>query len=268
MIIFVHIPKCAGTSFSKMIEDSYSSKFQHVHEIEDWSIKNGSIYDSYINGDRLDFVPDYCHSHFCHGFHKLFPTEDYDYITFLRDPITRTRSAIRFNAARVKKRGNPGIWSDDMFCDLYNKYEKNRDSYRFIESLIENNIMCNQMTKQLSGIAEITNTSLSRELQQSANWFPPYYREKTPYSEDSMERMLELAIENLRTYSFIGFQENMKYSLNRFKNKFPKIKTTVVENKLKSTTKKQFEFEKEDYSVIEEMNKYDIKLYEAAKEMI
>ena len=268
MIIFVHIPKCAGTSFSKMIESNCKNKFQHVHEIEDWSSSNQDIYQHWLMGKQIDLNPDYCHSHFCHGFHKFFDTEDYDYVTFLRSPVSRVKSAIRFNAARVEKKGNPGIWADDKFCDLFSQYKKNKNSYNFIEKLIENNIMCNQMTKQLSGFANLENISLTKELKRSAIWFPPYFHEKKAYSEEQMEIMLQCAIDNLKSYSFIGLQEDMKGSLKRFKNAFPKVKTEPVYDKLKSTNNKQFNFKEEDIELLEEMNKYDIRLYEAARELI
>jgi len=82
-----------------------------------------------------------------------------------------------------------------------------------------------------------------------------------------MEIMLQCAIENLKNYSFIGLQEDMKGSLKRFKKKFPDIKTTVIHDKLK-ITKKKFKFKKSDHDLIAKMNKYDIRLYEAAKELI
>ena len=122
------------------------------------------------------------------------------------------------------------------------------------------------MTHQLSGQTHLDDIILSDEMKNSALWFPPYFRVKN-YRETSLNIMLNCAVDNLKDYTFIGLQEDMEGSMKRFKESFPKIKVTKDPNKHKSTSSKFFNTTENDLEVLEEMNKWDIKLYAAAKDM-
>ncbi len=197
---------------------------------------------------------------------------DVRYITFLRDPVERTLSAIRFNIERVEKnRGkkrNPGMFADKAFQMIYEDYVSDKRSVDFfLDTLYEQNILRDQMTKQLSGMATLSNISLSQELKDSALWFPPYFHELESYSEPAMEMMIEAALNNLKEYDFIGIQEDMEDSMERFKAAFPHFRMEP-KGKFKSTDKSSFKVTEKHLDIIKEMNRYDMRLYKKAKELI
>lgn len=266
MIIFVHIAKTAGTSFNKMIEDNFSNKFKSTEEIEDWSREYGSIYDAFQSGGKVGYHPEYCDAHFGHGFHRLFDC-DYKYVTMLRDPVDRTISAIRFNAHRVP-RNNPGIFADSVFQSLYTHTYKNNKPQTFVKNLQQHNILCNQMTKQLSGLMNLDDISLSQELKNTALWFPPYFHEKRLYSDVEMSNILDAAIANVEKYAFVGIQERMQSSMLRFGKIFPKLNIKAITSRHKASQNRYLNVNKSVIATIKDMNKYDIMLYEHFKDKL
>jgi len=265
MIIFVHIPKSAGTSFNRMIERNFSYTFDFDRGMEKWSINNRNILDAFLDGQKIGVKPDYCRGHFAHGFHNIFEYDlEFNYITFLRNPVERTISAIRFCADRMP---SMGLFGDDEFHKAYNLNYKDKNNKRgaisFLEVCLEKNMFGNVQVKQLSGLANLKNISLNHDEQISARWFSPYHREFEPYSESQMQEMLDAAIDNVEKYAFVGFKEDMSGSLGRFESTFPDLKLKRHRSRFKSSKSRYFNgLTKKAYVLLNEMNKYDIKLCE------
>ena len=91
-LIFLHIPKCAGTTFHRILERIYEGEKgfllekvgeKHTHE------QFAELTDSEL--ESLSLV----RGHLEYGFHKNLPGS-WRYITFLRDPVKRVESFYRY----------------------------------------------------------------------------------------------------------------------------------------------------------------------------
>ena len=87
-LIFYHIPKCAGTSFTDILQKSFTNSYR-FHSYTDWS-KNYSPTEREIS----------ISGHSSLGAHELFSNFAPYYITFLRDPVERILSHYRQETKR------------------------------------------------------------------------------------------------------------------------------------------------------------------------
>jgi len=261
MIIFTHIAKTAGTSFAASIRDCYSNRFE-FEEMETYSRNNKLITECFENKEKIDVESDFVHSHIPYGFHSIFNTEDYKYITILRDPIKRCVSSIRHSA---KIRNTKGLVGDDVFANLFRHQNSDTD---FINSLRENEINCNIMTKQLSGM-NYKDVITDPNMKLQAQYYMPYSHCCRSYTDDEMKEMLGAAKRNLDTYAFIGLQDRFEESLRKYEDVFS-CKTKKVSKKLKSTrgTMDLSSIDKDSIDCLNDMNKYDIELYDYVLERL
>jgi len=137
LLVFVHLPKCAGRTFSAILDKWFLSA---VGDASRGCYATGTIYGQYLGSgkgeaaaavkrDRTDLA--YLRGHLPYGVHAGFDLEPV-YVTFLREPLARSRSHFAFGAER-------GGWTlDTPFADV----------------VARGGIADNPMTRQLAGLTD------------------------------------------------------------------------------------------------------------------
>ena len=249
MIIFTHIPKTAGTSINKNILRKQLSPIER-----DFEVKKGKTFADYLFGNKtFKNIPKYVAGHFPYGIHRCFNTKYYSYFTFLRNPIDRWISHFRY--ALICANG-----------EIKRLYKEEKDIERFLDRCLEEEMVCNVMTKQLSGLENPSDLILRKKhIKQGSYYVPSACAGKRKYSDDEMKNMLRVANENLRLkYDFIGLQENYANDIVRF-CKYYQLKVPK-ENKRFRVGKKddglgEILSRKHIRDKIDELNRYDNSLY-------
>lgn len=160
MIVFTHVPKCAGL----LIRESILKKNCHLmtyRELQSKFIPKDYLSSYLYNSDNtFSNNPECLTGHFPHGIHKLFDIadEDVSYFTFLRDPVKRWLSNFYFyqNIQYVRVPGNE-------YTKLFDR--ANRNFKNFLELSIKENWTSNAMVRQFSGsenIEEIEKRTIKR----------------------------------------------------------------------------------------------------------
>lgn len=256
MLIFTHIPKTAGTSIIKNILRKYVYKHDRDFEVEE-----GKTFGDYLfGGKKFSNIPKCISGHFPFGIHRCFKTDDFSYFTFLREPISRWKSHFFYSLQ---------CDNNDVIKRLYKKM-KDEKFEDFLQACLDNEVVCNVMTKQLSGLEEPYMLRLTDKHKITGTYYvPSLCYSRYLYNKDDMELFLKAAKDNLQQYyDFIGFQDNYKKDVKRF-CKFYKIKYSGSGEKFRISKKnKKFNklFEKSEIQQkLIELNKYDLELYEFAK---
>ena len=227
VVIFVHIPKTAGTTLKHIIQ----FQFQPNNVFEFYRRKTKSQIEKYNNFSEAQKkqIKLVCgHSGF--GLHE-FLQRPCTYITFLRDPLDRVVSIYYY----FKRRG----WYKDVTLKDFVQ------TYKGVH---------NGMTNYLSG--ETLKVQLA----------DPSSREKVN-SQCSDEIKFELAKKHLKqNFKAIGLTERFDESLILFKKKLgweiPFYKKSNVSTNRTSIR----DVPKETLRLIEKFNEFDIQLYEFAKD--
>jgi hypothetical protein len=89
-LIFFHIPKCAGTSFTASLQEHFP-KHLMVHNLHHWL----NLHQAMGNGDLAIYQTLSIAGHASWGVHEILKDFDCYYITFLRNPIDRILSHYR-----------------------------------------------------------------------------------------------------------------------------------------------------------------------------
>lgn len=254
MIIFTHIPKTAGTTFHTIAESSYNNNL----------CKKDIRKMSYKMGDKISFTPSYVGGHLPYGLHRLFPDSNFKYVTFLRNPVDRYISCFNHVHKKVFSRKRGSILLEEIY--------KENDLHISVEKF-NNYMSCdNSMTKFLSGyfdyersfynlsncIRIIKNNSKKCRINIFVNL------ECDDKFESNGDFWLNKAKENLKKYYFVGFQEAFRKDVKFF---FDKENMFFDKNMLDQRHKKTDNYfksklkDKSVYSFIENINKWDIMLY-------
>lgn len=90
-LIFMHIPKTAGTSLRNMLLSSFGTNKLIIADVPDPFDYEGTL--RYVSSKIKKFPEAHAIiGHFMYGIHEAIPTDKYKYITFLRDPVERILS--------------------------------------------------------------------------------------------------------------------------------------------------------------------------------
>lgn len=219
MIIFTRITRTGTTSFWHGVKDNFNGGktcWQKEDFAKEQYRKIGGLMKALADGRKFKLVPDMFSHHLPYGVHKLFSTNDYHYLAFLREPISRTISAIKFAQALTYDKAY------DHFLETTNFFRGQlflqgfvRDIGRtgddesvglLLENCLKAGTCCNVMTKQLSGMEKPFDIQ-STYAWPSGNIYSINHTTRY-YTKKEMKVLLQAAKDNLATYSFVGFQEN------------------------------------------------------------
>lgn len=220
------MPKAGGSTFRQILYNQY----KHLNKDEIYTINRTKETEIFLNlsESKLKKIK-LLIGHMPFGLHKNL-NNNFNYITFLRDPIERVISAYFYNKENE---------SSDVFEQINSK---NLSLYDYLLNNIEPWSM-NAMTKHLYGCNQ------------------------QQFKENCTENMFNEAINNLNShFIFAGIVEEFNKSLIILKEKLnwtnPFYKSlNITKNKISKS-----EIDSNVIKLIMELNFFDIKLYNFAKE--
>ena len=225
-VIFIHIPKAGGnTLHSVLIRHFDRDKYYHIHQYG-VSFKENVLKFKGLP-DNVKEKYNYIRGHMGYGLDYDFNNFSVDYITMLREPVSRVVSNYYY------------ILNNRRDMAVYDKI-KNISLLEYVEKYNINNLQTRLLASN-NGLP-IDNKTLERG-------------------------DLFNAIKNLNNINFIGLIEKFDYSLLLLKEKYGLTNIQYVsKNKTHEKTKKK-EVSEKVKSRIAELNKFDIQLYKLAEEI-
>jgi Sulfotransferase family len=245
-LLFLHIPKTAGTTLHRIIEREYNPL--RIYTIEggaiDWSIDHFKKLPERRRG-TLSVVK----GHMSFGLHEFLPQRS-TYITFLRDPVDRCLSSYYYSM------GNP-------LNPFHDRIKREKiDVLTFLDAgYWHQNLQC----KMLAGIdrREYRPVELMRQMRRLGARPPGPELDRWSNAET-----LEKAKENLvRFFSFVGVSDRFSDGLVLLKHIFG-WKLPSYSNYRKSRARpKTATLDPGVLAEVERRNQFDRALYEFGKEM-
>lgn len=227
-LYFLHLPKTAGTSLDILFKVQYSKKDLHPWD----NIKFRELQDKYEKRELKPQPFKVLKGHYTYGIHDYFSgTDDYKYLTILRDPVARVKSHIR----QYLRMPNSYI---------YKEYQKDKNLYKLI-SENQNYGFSNLQTCWIAGV----NRAIPSE----------------------MESVYDKAIKNLsKDFIYVGivemFDESLFQIYKRTQWKYKPYYSSL--NKSSSKEVDDIQFDADTIKLIEDLNYYDIKLYNEYKKIV
>ena len=181
-LIFLHIPKTAGTTLNRIIDWQYSP----------FSIFTIDAHQVRATAERFKSLPErrrcrfrVVRGHLLYGIHEFLP-QGATYITLLREPVARVLSSYNFI-------------SRDPLNPLHRKFRKERLTVEDLIRLTPNrqNLQC----RFRAGIGAIRDVRMRRR------------SGRVTSGRICEKRMLDLAKENLRSFRVVGLCERFQESL-------------------------------------------------------
>lgn len=226
-IIFLHLPKAGGTTLRHIFYDQY----QYLKKGELYTINRTKETRDFLNlpqkeKDKIRVLV----GHFPFGLHEQLKGE-FQYVTFMRDPIDRAISAYYYNKGHQSS-------------DVYEIIRKNNFT---LGEYLDRNIepwSNNAMTKHFAGCT------------------------LDEFKKECTEEMFQSAKKNLLNHCIaLGLTERFDESLLVFKSV---LNWSLPKYERKNITPIKKEKEEEGKAIIEKiktLNRYDMELYEIGKEL-
>ena len=225
-LIFLHIHKCAGMSFQRVLLNLYGEPFVKRAFSYIFLNKKTRPISEFTKSDK------YYSGHFCFGAHRKLPTPA-TYITFLREPKKRLISLYNYS-----------FYNEESY---YHDLAKKSSIEEFLLKTAGPLEVDNGMTRFIAGCEN--------------NFFIPIM----PHWEVD-EQLFNKAKDNLdKFFGFVGILEHYDLSLLTFyklANAKPQPYIPLNPPRFKN---KHFAISEEDTKELLEKNKWDVALYEYAK---
>ncbi|MAG24881.1 hypothetical protein CMI47_04805 [Candidatus Pacearchaeota archaeon] len=248
MVIFLHIQKTAGSSVNKILEKQKKYKYWYKYRSD-------------------NSTPDMISGHIPYGIHKEFGVKKFSYFTFLREPIDRWISMFYFGIS------NPKSWKSSLFDKC------GQDLKKYLLWCLENELGCNIMVKQLSGLEDKKNVKkmvkgVSNEdypIDKDFGYYNMfgYTGRKERSSESHLQDMFAAAKHNIsKNIDFVGYQSNGFADQVRLCKHygFPALKKEVFVRKAKKRLTEEHDWDDPgNIALLREINKYDIKFFRFVK---
>ena len=198
-VVFLHIPKCGGTTLHDTLTSWYGKTMVHNE-------RHNGLYFNSIAGLARKIVfsvhYDYYSTQLIPGHKRM--------ISFLRDPKKRLISLYNFHRAHTEQVINQQNLQLARWANQYNIDEYfTRDEIRNHPAI--NNSMARYFSNIPQGIALPKNSQFR--------------------NNNNLEAMTEQALANIMTFYFIGFIENYSHSINTLAEKLGKIAPEKIEKK-------------------------------------
>ncbi|MBE9100646.1 sulfotransferase family 2 domain-containing protein [Vacuolonema iberomarrocanum] len=93
LLIFLHIPKCGGVTFHRILEKNFTADQTFSVDGQDpWTSIELFLKQSFSSLEQIRLIK----GHVLYGIHQFMPQKQFKYITFVRDPIARLDSLFRY----------------------------------------------------------------------------------------------------------------------------------------------------------------------------
>jgi len=246
MNIFTHIPRTGGTSLRFHLKKEMKGKpiLLEAHR---------KIFLNKKYNKNLFFLQ----GHIPFGIHNCLgkKKEGCRYFTFLRDPIDRWKSFFYLDIKRGKKPLKKILWDKKSGGTIDG----------FLGYSLRREIHSNIMVKQLSGMEKYSNINEKKGL-----WSYTWASRKKKYTHEEMMEMVDRAEYNvLNTYYFVGLISNYQRDTNLFCSKLGLKGFDISTLYRRPSSKNKVNFsEPRVVDTLEEINKYDIILYDRVKDKI
>jgi hypothetical protein len=231
---FLHIPKTGGTSLTKIIDQFYDNNEILPHKTWNELLANWPLDVSKIKLVR---------GHFGHGIHHIFGRDNMRYFTTLRNPVERTIS--QYHHMTVDR-----IHNNWVYKFPYYKIEKMLYKQPWLIS--------NKQVRHLAVDLDVIKLNPT---------LPFYYGVHEEFlKEKEWEKLFKIACENIDKFFFVGFLETFQESLDKLCDlmKWPR-QEIIHENKLPNRPETE-KMHKNLIKRVKEVNEWDFKLLEYAKE--
>jgi len=226
IVVGLHIPKTAGSSFKAILEKVYGKRYLWIPNVHTsyyaWveHVKREDLY-------NIDFI----YGHMPYGIHKFFPEDiKCNYITFLRNPIERLMSMYHLNM----KNNNPTVDNFLQWLGSYKIADIENGMTRIINGAMENLIdITNSLVTEKDylvaqqnlgdmyfvGTTEHFDSDL-KFLAEKLNWESIPEQEKLLYYPDRLSKkdLSTLDREKLRgsqLFDFLLWKEALEFSKTR-----------------------------------------------------
>ncbi len=281
LVLILRVPRTAGTYLWHSIKGNFGpgelwQKGLYEKQLfREQGDLHGALQKKYVFKE----TPEVFMGHFPWGVHRLFPTNDYHYVTFLREPITRLISLLYYamHITYSEEYGELLLDTGFMKKQMPLQYaleecldkETGEGMDKVLECCLDEEIMCNTMTKQLSGKEPFDNVRATYT-RKWLNYYPVNHSNFDKYSDTQMQTMLSYARSHLSHFAFVGFQERADTDIKALCDVFGweqrKLSTRMNVSKKRSPEITWGAFGGKVYNLLVEMNRYDLKLYEWARE--
>lgn len=233
---FMHIPKTGGTSLTSFLDSKYDSK--KILKPQTWE----KLFDTWPE----DFSQyDLIRGHFGCSIKNLFEPKKLRYITILRNPLYRSISQF-FHM---------------LYDGIHNNWRVNFP-YKNIKELLykEPNLISNIQIKYLTTDLILDKKNLPKK--RPFIFLEPYEN----LNQGQWEKLFYKACERLDSFYFVGFLEQFQESLDKLCDlmNWPSIDTRTLKKNQRRIRNEIID--KKSIKKIEELNKWDFKLYEYALE--
>jgi hypothetical protein len=237
-LLFLHLPKTAGSSLNKMLEDAFGQKeMPHFNSTLDLMQEPLRM--------KLPVVAGHVHYDVVR---TLQPGSSI--FTFLREPVERCISGFEFLRQR------PDAWTWEFAQNGLGGFY--RDPY--IRSIYEN-LQTRLLGLEL-GIPELWEEFSSGGLTSTEYFSRIETRMNAPATREDLER----AKRRLKNMAFYGFTESFDRDVTELFNQLGKPRPSIAKvNVTPGVPRKRESYSAEDLEIVASMNQYDLELYEFAQ---
>ncbi|MEC4986425.1 MAG: sulfotransferase family 2 domain-containing protein [Oscillatoria sp. PMC 1068.18] len=233
-LIFLHIPKAAGTTLSQILSRQYDS--EEIFKLQPNPYQRIAYFQSLSEAEKNKFI--YFQGHISFGFHEYLP-EPYSYITMIRNPIERVISNYYYLLSRPSHFLHEEVTSEKMSLLKFATCGK------FVG-------MDNGQTRRIAG-AKFENTPGTLEVE---------------FGKCTTE-LLTKAQENLIKYfPVVGVAERFDESVVLMQQAFGWKNCYYVTANITKNRPRVREISAETIEAIKENNQLDLQLYDFSKKLL
>lgn len=236
-VIFMHIPKCGGTTLHAILRDNFPEDRRFYINGSDIAGSRAQLASLPVTKRRkIDLL----HGHMCFGWHELLP-RDAIYFTMVRHPVDRCVS--HYNYVRFR-------------ADHSHYLQEIVESEKMTISEYISSGVCDEMNngqvRLLAGVEDIVQE--------------PYGDSALRYGTNAPE-LLERAIQNIdEHFTLVGLQERYDQSLLLLKDRIGLQDITYRSRNVGAQRYEKVLPTAEDIRVIKRYNQLDLALYETMQE--
>ena len=232
MLVYLHIPKCGGTTLRTVLEKNISSRRRYY--INPSNIRAARKELALMSEQRKRQI-ELLYGHLCFGWHEYFPC-DAVYFTMIRNPIERVVSHYNYVRYRV----------DHAHYLREIVEQENMTISEYVTSGICDEVN-NGMVRLLAGVEDIVQE--------------PYGNSKLQYGTNDPE-LLEQALKNIENYfAVVGIQDRYDESLLLLRDRLGLRRISYQRRNVGSRHYKKRLPTDDDINIIKRYNQLDIALF-------